>query len=260
MRQGRIEMPIQALIVDDEPLARERIATLLTTENDVCVIGGCGDGRSAARAIQREAPDLVFLDIQLPEMDGFEMLASLPANRMPAVIFVTAYDQFALRAFKVHAVDYLLKPVNQQDLLGALGHFRQQRTAGEQDLKRRLSELMRDLEAQRARSGRLILKTDGEVFCLRPSEIDWVESAGNYVCFHVGSQTHVSRETMHAVEQKLRVHNFVRVHRSAIVNLDRIRRLKPLLYGDYMIELRDGTKLPLSRAYRQTILQKVDGA
>jgi len=251
-------MPIRTLIVDDEPLARKRIALLLESESDIKIVGQCGDGKSAARAIKSKAPDLVFLDIQLPEMDGFEIIESIPASRLPLIIFVTAYDQFALKAFKVHAVDYLLKPVDGELLAEALDHARDQVHFSDQGQRGRLAELLRDLDSHRGRTNRIVLKSDGEVLCLKPSEIDWVESAGNYVCFHVGPNTHIFRETMNEVEQRLREHNFLRIHRSAIVNFDRIKRLKPRLYGDYSVELRDGTKLTMSRGYRQVVLDKIE--
>ena len=246
-------MSIRTLIVDDEPLARERIAGLLRTESDIEIVGEYGDGRSAARAIKSKAPDLVFLDIQLPELNGFEVIGSMAAGRTPSIIFVTAYDQFAVKAFKFHAVDYLLKPVERGRLKEALGHLRRRWSGEDKDLKRRLAELMNDLETQAGQTGRMILKADGEVLILKPGEIDWVESAGNYVCFHVGSDTHIFRETMNQVEQRFRGHNFVRIHRSTIVNLDRIKRLKPVLFGDYSVELRNGTRLKMSRSYRKIV-------
>jgi two-component system LytT family response regulator len=250
-------MAIRTLIVDDEPLARERIALLLESEPDVEIIGECGDGKSAARAIKSKAPDLVFLDIQLPEMNGFELIESMHTGRAPSIIFVTAYDQFALKAFKIHAVDYLLKPVEGARLKEALDHLRKQMRHGGDDVHGRLAELIGDLEAQSGRANRIVLRSDGEVLVLKPAEIDWVESAGNYVCFHVGAETHIFRETMNQVEERLHDHNFARIHRSAIVNLDRIKRLKPTLYGDYSVELRNGIKLTMSRSYRQEVFNKV---
>jgi two-component system LytT family response regulator len=252
-------MSIKTLIVDDEPLARERIALLLESEPDIEIVGECGDGKSAARAIKNKAPDLVFLDIQLPEMDGFELIGSMPAGRTPAIIFVTAYDQFAVKAFKVHAVDYLLKPVEGVRLRQALEHFRRQRRNGNKGLEGRLAELISDLQAQAGRAGRMVLRADGETVVVRPGEIDWVESAGNYVCFHVGADTHVVRETLNQAEERFRDHNFARIHRSTIVNLDRIKRLKPILFGDYSVELRNGAKLKMSRSYSDRVFRRFDG-
>lgn len=246
-------MSIRTLIVDDEPLARERIAHLLEGESDIEVVGECGDGKSAASAIRSKTPDLVFLDIQLPEMDGFAMIDSIPSERLPAIIFVTAYDQFALQALRLHAVDYLLKPVERKHLAEALQHFRNPFRRND-DLRGHMAALLRDLRG----NSRVVLKCDGEVLCFKPSEIDWVESAGNYVCVHVGSQTHLLRETMNEVEEKLQEHHFARIHRSAIVNLNQIKRLKPQLYGDYIVELRNGSKLTMSRSYRQAVMSRVD--
>jgi two-component system LytT family response regulator len=247
-------MQIRALIVDDEPLARERIASLLDGEADVTIVGEAGDGRSAVREMRRKSPDLVFLDIQLPEWDGFEILRSIEGSRL-AVIFVTAYDRYALEAFRVHAVDYLLKPVHEDGLREAVSRARWYLRHGGPSRPDGVVGALREVE--RAREGRVVVKTEGEVVCLRPSEIDWIESAGNYVCFHVGPRTQIARETMREVEERLLAFNFVRIHRSAIVNCDRIRRLKALSYGDYEVELRDGVKLPMSRGYRRTVLARV---
>lgn len=251
-------MEIRTLIVDDEPLARERLAGLLARSNDVSVVGECGDGKSAVALIKQEVPDLVLLDIQLPELNGFDILEALPPEKLPAIIFVTAYDQFAVKAFGVHAVDYLLKPVENERLAQALDHLRALRLHPQADSRSHLLELIHSLESRRGSASRILLRLDNEIVCLKPSEIDWVESAGNYACFHVGSQTWILRKTMNFVEQQLAGNNFLRIHRTAIVNLDRIRRLKPLLYGDYEIELRDGTKLPMSRAHRQSVLKKLE--
>ena len=248
---------MRAIIVDDEPLARERLANLLTRSSDVEIVGECGDGGSAIGIIRERAPDLVLLDIQLPELDGFEILDAVSANPLPAVIFVTAYDRFAVKAFEVHAVDYLLKPVEADRLNDALNRVRNQRLSGTEP-RTRMMEFMQAIQSHRGLPNRILLKCENEIICLRPSEIDWVESAGNYACFHIASQTRISRDTMHAVQCQLEKHNFVRVHRSAIVNLDRIRRLKPLLYGDYEIELRDGTKLPMSRTFREAVFRKLE--
>lgn len=250
-------MPIRTLIVDDEPLARERLVSLLMQWGDVAIVGECGDGKSAVSMIKQKVPDLVLLDIQLPELDGFEILEALPADQLPAIVFVTAYDRFAVKAFQVHAIDYLLKPVEVERLNEALNRVRKQRLHQGTNPRAHLLEFMQAIESRRGHPNRILLKSDDEIMCLKPSEIDWVESAGNYACFHIGGQTRIARETMNAVECQLVKHNFARVHRTAIVNLDRIRGLRPLLYGDYEIELRDGTKLPLSRTQRQAVLRRL---
>ncbi len=252
-------MALRALIVDDEPLARERIAQLLEHEPDVDIVGECGDGKAALRAIKGKKPDLIFLDIQLPEMDGFEIIDSLGADRPPAVIFVTAYDRFAVKAFRIHAIDYLLKPVDGEQLTEALHNLRQRIRLQDGELRTRFAELFADLHSHYGRTSRIVLKSDGELVCLKPAEIDWVESARNHVGFHVAGHTYIVRETMNDAEGRLCNYNFVRIHRGTIVNLDRIKRLKPRLYGDYLVELRDGTKLPMSRGYLQTVLERVEG-
>jgi len=247
---------MRTVIVDDEPLARERLATLLARCSDIVVVGECGDGTTAVSMIKDEDPDLVLLDIQLPELDGFEILDAVPANQLPAIVFVTAYDRFAVKAFEVHAVDYLLKPVEADRLNDALNRVRNQRLQ-ESNPRARMLEFMQTVQSYRGLPTRILLKCENEIICLKPSEIDWVESAGNYACFHIGPQTRISRETMQAAQCQLEKHNFVRIHRTVLVNLDRIRRLKPLLYGDYEIELRDGTKLPMSRTHRQSVMKRL---
>src|SRR5579872_4575309 len=250
-------MPILTLIVDDEPLARERILSLLENEPGVEVVGECGDGRSAAHAIKRKRLDLVLLDIQLPELDGFEIVESMDTAQPPAIVFVTAYDQFALKAFKVHALDYLLKPVDGESLHQALLRVRAHKPSGIENLRQQLSELRHEMSERATVNNRIAVKTDKAVLFFRASEIDWIESAGSYVCFHVGSKSYISRETMHQVEQNLQKHNFVRIHRSTIVNLERIKKLKLLAYGEYQVELCDGTALVISRGCKEEVLRKI---
>lgn|SRR5579864_8105371 len=249
-------MPTRTLIVDDEPLARDRLRSLLDKVPDVEIVGECGDGATAILAIRQKRPDLVLLDIQLPEMDGFEIIEAIGSEDLPAIIFITAYNEFAVRAFKVHAVDYLLKPVNRERLREALKRV----SAGKPPaaaLRRDLMDLLREIGPARLARKTIPVKLETGVLFLHANEIDWAESAGSYICFHVGSQTHISRETMHQAEQDLLEHNFIRIHRSTIVNLDRIRRLKPLLYGEYAVELRDGTALPISRGYKEKVLRRL---
>jgi len=252
-------MPIRVLLSDDEALARNRLRGLLETEPDLAIVAECGDGRSAIAAIEREQPDLVFLDIQMPEVDGFGVVEALEKQgRLPLTIFVTAYDRYAMRAFEVHALDYLLKPVDQERLAEALGHARKQlQHPSEAMFQKRVLELLGELEARKQSPDRIVVKADGEIVCLRPAEIDWAEAAGNYVCLHVGNVTHILRETISALEQRLGARQFLRVHRSTLVNVDRIKTLKPSLYGDYSILLRDGTKLTLSRGFRETVLRRL---
>jgi two-component system LytT family response regulator len=253
-------VPIRVLLSDDETLARERLRSLLEEEADLEIVAECGDGKSAVATIERERPDLVFLDIQMPEVDGFGVVQEL-RDTMPLTIFVTAYDRYAMKAFEVHALDYLLKPVGKERLKAAVDRARGQLGRPPDGIfQRRVLELLGDMEARQQAPERIVIKSDGEIVCLRPNEIDWAESAGNYVCLHVGAATHILRETITALESRLGPRQFMRVHRSTLVNVDRIKTLKPSLYGDYSILLRDGTKLTLSRGFRETVLKRLGTA
>jgi len=253
-------MSIRVLLSDDETLARERLRSLLEEETDLEIVAECGDGKSAIATIQREEPDLVFLDIQMPEVDGFGVVQEL-RDAMPLTIFVTAYDRYAMKAFEVHALDYLLKPVGKERLTGAVDRARRQlQHPPDGTFQRRVLELLGDMEARQQAPERIVIKSDGEIVCLKPNEIDWAESAGNYVCLHVGAATHILRETITALESRLGPRQFMRVHRSTLVNVDRIKTLKPSLYGDYSILLRDGTKLTLSRGFRESVLKRLGTA
>ncbi len=253
-------MPIRVLLSDDETLARERLRSLLDEEEDLEIVAECGDGKSAIATIERERPDLVFLDIQMPEVDGFGVVSEL-RDAMPLTIFVTAYDRYAMKAFEVHALDYLLKPVGKDRLKAAVDRARGQlRRPPDGTFQRRVLELLGDMEARQQAPERIIIKSDGEIVCLKPNEIDWAESAGNYVCLHVAGTTHILRETITALESRLGPRQFMRVHRSTLVNVDRIKTLKPSLYGDYSILLRDGTKLTLSRGFRESVLKRLGTA
>ena len=250
---------IRTLIVDDEPLARERLRTLLEAEADIDVVGECRDGNEALEAIRSHTPDLVFLDVQIPEKNGFEVLEAIGPEHAPAIVFVTAYDQYALQAFEVHAVDYLLKPFDEDRFAKALERARlavKRETGG--DVSQKLLSLLQDLKAPAGHLERLVVKSAGRLFFLRTEEIDWIESAGNYVCLHVGGESHLLRETMNGLESRLDPGRFVRIHRTAIVNIDEIKELQPLFHGEYQVVLRDGTQLTLSRGYRDR-LQEVIG-
>lgn len=248
---------IRTLIVDDEPLARDRVRALIQGQSDMELVGECGDGEEALEVIRRERPDLVFLDIQMPGMDGLEMLGQLGGGVMPAVIFVTAYDRFAIRAFELHALDYLLKPFDDERFDGALDRARAwlRREAPADDLSVRLRSMLAQLRPPPPPVERLAVKSGGRVLLLRVEEIDWVEAADNYVNLHVGSESHLLRETMNALEQRLPSDRFVRIGRSTIVNMDRIKELQPLFHGEYAVILLDGTRVTLSRTYRDKLNQ-----
>jgi two-component system LytT family response regulator len=247
-------MTIRILIVDDEPLARTRIRSLLEREPDVTVVGECGDGQQAVALVHELQPDLLFLDVQMPILDGFGVLETLGIEAMPAVIFVTAYDRYAIRAFDVHALDYLLKPFDRERFQRALARARASLQHDEKvAASEKLLALIEDVQSQRKPLQRLVIKAGGRVFFLRLEEIDWIEAAGNYVKLHVGREDHLLRETMNALEGRLNAEQFVRIHRSTIVNLDRIQELQPWFHGDYRVILHDGTQLTLSRGYRQKL-------
>ncbi len=249
-------MKIKTLIVDDEPLARDRVKRFLRDEHDINVIGECGNGKEAVSAIKEKKPDLVFLDIQMPEKNGFEVVKALDEKDMPSVIFVTAYDQYALQAFDVHALDYLLKPFNRERMHKAVSHARDQiETKRVGNLDERLASLIADLKSGKKYLERLVVKSVGRVFFLKVDEIDWIEAAGNYVKLHTGREAHMIRETMNGIEAKLDPDKFLRIHRSTVVNIDRIKELHPMFSGDYAVILRNGIELALSRNYRERLLE-----
>jgi two-component system LytT family response regulator len=250
--------PTRVLIVDDEPLARERIRTLLSEDKAFEVAGEAGDGAAAAQAIATLNPDLVFLDVQMPGADGFDVIDAVGADKMPFVVFVTAYDRYALRAFDVHALDYLLKPFDRDRFRQALTRANQQidkRRDGE--IEKRLAAIVNDLRPARTRTDRFVVKSGGRIFFVRTSEIDWIEAAGNYVKLHVGADSHLIRETMTNVESKLSPETFVRIHRCHIVNIEQVRELQPWFNGEYVVFLKNGTRLTLSRGYRERLQDRV---
>jgi len=249
---------IRTLIVDDEAMARERILGLLSQEQDVEVIGQCSDGQQAVSAIQQLSPELVFLDVQMPAVDGFGVIRQVGAERMPMVVFVTAYDEYALQAFEVHALDYLLKPFGRDRLQQCLDHARHQRDrrrAG--DLGKSLLALVQDFRPEQKRQDRLVVKSGGRVFFVRTDEIDWIEAAGNYVRLHMKDQSHLFRETMNQMESRLDPQRFFRIHRSRIVNTERIKELQPWFNGEYVVLLQNGAQLRLSRSYREKLEERL---
>jgi two-component system, LytTR family, response regulator len=253
-------MSLRVMVVDDERLARQRLRRLLKEEG-VEVVGECADGREAVAALREQPPDLLFLDVQMPELDGFGVLAEVGVERMPPVVFVTAYDKYALRAFDVHALDYLLKPFDRERFQQALGRARQQldrKDAGE--LERRLLELVQDLRSSPQRPERFVIKSGGRVFFVRTDEIDWIEAAGNYVKLHVGNEAHLLRETMNSLEAQLDPDVFYRIHRCHIVNIERVKELQPWFNGEYVVFLRDGARLTLSRGYREKLQDRIGRA
>jgi len=249
-------MKIRTLIVDDEPLARERLTELLRPEPELELIGECADGVTAVAQIRQLAPDLVFLDVQMPELDGFGVLTQLEEERRPAVVFVTAYDHYALKAFEVHAVDYLLKPFDRERFQTALQRALQRlRGHDSADLTRRLSALLSDLKPEARPTDRIAVKGDGRVVLVKLDDLDWVEAADNYVVLHAGNESHMLRETLTNLEGRLPAAKFLRISRSAIINVERIKELQPLFHGEYVVVLRNGAKVTLSRGYRDKLPQ-----
>lgn len=254
-------MSLRVLIVDDEPLARERIRALLAGDPDIEILGECASGEDALRTIRVAHPDLLFLDVQMPGMDGFDTLAAAAAadpSRVPAVIFVTAYDQHAVRAFEVHAQDYLLKPFDRARFDAALGRAKAAvASARGGGITERLAELLDGQERARRTLRRLVVNASGRIVFLNVSEIDWIEAAGNYVRLHLGTDAHLLRETMNSIESRLNPELFYRIHRSHIVNIERIKELQPWFNGEYVVILRNGARLTLSRGYREKLQEKL---
>ena len=245
---------IRALIVDDEPIARRGIRLHLEAEPQIEVIGECANGLEAVAAIQEQSPDLVFLDVQMPEMDGFEVIQAVGVEQMPAVVFVTAYDTYAIRAFEVHAVDYLLKPFDRERFVSALDHARsriERPAAG--DLREQLLALLDEHRKERKYLERLVVKSAGRIFFLDVADIDWIEAADNYVDLHVGSRSHLLRQTLSHLEARLDPKEFVRIRHSTIVNVRKIKELRPSSGGEYDVTLHSGEVLASSRRYRKNL-------
>lgn len=244
---------IRTLVVDDEELARDRLKSLLTREPRIEVIGEAGDGKAAVAAIEKLQPDLVFLDVQMPELNGFEVLEALEPTARPNVVFCTAHDKFALKAFDVHAVDYLLKPFDKERFQTAI-----QRAIAKVDLVKggqkdaAVAAVLKEVKPT-GPVERLLVKTEGRVLLIKVEDIDFVEAADNYVNLRVGKDSHMMRETMSSLEAKLPPDKFMRISRSSIVNVERIQELQPMFHGEYVVVLKNGAKLTLSRTYRDKL-------
>ena len=247
---------VRVLIVDDEPLARTRIRTLLGGEKDITIVGECDNGEEAVSAIASQHPDLVFLDIQMPELDGFGVIEEVGVDEMPLVIFVTAFDEHALKAFEVYALDYLLKPVDRDRFAETLKRAKD-RLRADTPAAAQLQPLIDQLGRRQRRDNRMAIKTEGKVVFIRTTEIDWVEAVDDHARLHIGKETHVVRDTLARLEQRLPAGRFIRIHRSTIVNADRIKELQPWFQGDYVLILQDGTRLTSGRSYRQRVQEFV---
>jgi two-component system LytT family response regulator len=254
MTQPGPSQSLRVLIVDDEPLGRERIRSLLANRAEVTIAAECRHGREAVDAIRSHEPDLVFLDIQMPELDGFDVIQEIGASEMPPVIFVTAYDQHALQAFEVHAVDYLLKPFDVDRFEEAFERAADLITRAQQSrFTSHLDALLQELKPSRKPLNRLMIKTRSKYYFLPTDEIDWIEATGNYVTLHASGKRHLLRQTMGALEDQLDPAHFMRIHRSTIVRIDRVKELQATATGEYDVHLLDGTRLTLSRGYRHAL-------
>ena len=253
------ENKITVLIVDDEPLARALIVELLKKFPEFEIVGECSDGKGALKALKRKSPDLIFLDVQMPGIDGLSLLEELNDAALPAIIFVTAYDQYAIRAFDFHAVDYLLKPFSQSRFEKALLRAKErllERPQSDDIARRQISSLLENYQNKAAPLKRLFLKDQGKIVLLDPETINWIEADDKYVRFHTSEKKYLIRQTLNAVEAELDPQVFARVHRSYIVNLTRISELHPMFNGEYVLILNNGTKLTLSRNYRERFFDK----
>lgn len=249
-----MEHKIRTLVADDEPLARKRLIKLLKEDAGVEVVEVCANGKEAIEQINEKHPDLVFLDIQMPEINGFDVLQNLDQEHVPAIIFVTAYDEYALKAFEVHALDYLMKPFNKERFRDSLNRAK---TAIKQDNKtligNKIEHLLEYLDPPKESLSRILVKSSGWYFFLKVSDIDWIESAGNYVRIHSGKNNYLIRETMINMEKKLDSDLFFRIHRSTIVNVDKVKELEQWFHGDYQVTMHSGEKLTMSRNYKELL-------
>jgi two-component system LytT family response regulator len=257
--------PLRVVIADDEPLARQRIRRLLRRETDVQVVGECADGAETVATVLRESPDLLFLDVQMPELDGFAVLRALPEDQVPVTVFVTAFDQYALRAFEARALDYLLKPFTETRFRTAFERARgligrpdaSERAALLSLLEQVRGELRGRIRRTMTPADRLLVKAEGRVLVVPLAQVDYLEAARNHVRVHAGRSVHLLRETLGALEARLDPARFARIHRSTLVNLDRVAEIQPWFSGDAMVLLQGGAKLRLSRSYRQALEERL---
>jgi two-component system LytT family response regulator len=253
-------MKFSAVIVDDEPLARRGIRAILESDSEVRVLAECKDGVEAISQIQDLRPDLVFLDIEMPEVDGFDVIASIPPEQLPVVIFVTAYNQYAIDAFRVHAVDYVLKPVDPQRLTETLARAKELlNLKREHEDHDRLLSALEEIKQEQGGLERIAVKSHGRLHVIKSASIDWIEAADDYVTLHVQGQKYLVRKTLSSLERGLDRTRFVRIHRSTIVNINRIAQLKTLQQGDAIAILTDKTELDVSRSYRPKLEQILHG-
>jgi two-component system, LytTR family, response regulator len=248
---------MRCLIVDDESLARRKVRDFLKSHRDFEIVGECVGGREAAEAILHLKPQVVFLDVRIPEMDGFRVLEKVEQQFMPEIVFVTAHDEYAVKAFEVHAFDYLLKPFTRRRFDEIVVRLRQRLGNHDRENKTRLLAWMRQSLPAGQSPDRLVVKANGRIVLLDISHIEWIEAQGDYVLIHTDRENYLTRETMQAMESQLKDHRFVRIHRSAIVNLGAVAQLQPIWSGDYKVTLRSGEWLTWSRTFRPRPQQRI---
>jgi two-component system, LytTR family, response regulator len=252
-------MSVRALVVDDEPLACQQLRRFLSALGDVDVVGECESGADAVQKIATLRPDVVFLDVQMPHLDGFGVLDAVGPERMPPVVFVTAYEEYAIRALRAHAVDYLLKPVDPDEVSQALVRLRRRLGEPHQDAAARLAELLAERVRGRAYLQRLIVRDRDRQLVVRASDVDWLEADDNVVRVHVGPSVYVTRSTLGGFARQLDPRRFARIHRSTIVNVDRVREIQPWFNGEYVVFLADRTQLTVGPTFRDAFLQLLRG-
>lgn len=249
-----IETSIRALIVDDEPPARDIIRRMLKDDPEIEVVGECSNGREAIKSLEELSPDLLFLDIQMPEMDGFALLESLEEKSLPVIIFVTAYDRYALRAFEYYALDYLLKPFDHERLEKAIMRAKANLLEkNAEDRSRQMLALLNQINARSEYRDRFVIKSNGRVLLVNAEEVDWIETSGNYLLLHEGRNSHLIRETLNNLEQQLDPRKFLRIHRSTMVNINSIKEMHVHFNDEQVVILKDGSQLTLSRRYKEKV-------
>ena len=245
---------VRVMVIDDETLGRRKISRMLKDDPEIEVAGEFAGGPEAVSMIRSSEPDLLFLDINIPEMDGFRLLDEIDTTKKPYVIFVTAYDQYAVKAFQVHAVDYLLKAFDGERFHEALRRAKERiRESLKPELSNTLRSLLNTVQGKNDSIDRFMIKSNGSISFLRAEEIDWIEAQGAYVCLYSHGKKHLLREKIGDIDSKVSLNQFVRIHRSTIVNVDRIKEMQPLFYGEYAVILNDGTRLTMSRSYREKV-------
>lgn len=245
---------IRTLVVDDEPLACKRLEKLLQEDKEIELVKLCANGEEAIKEIENEQPDLVFLDIQMPEINGFEVLQNIDPDKTPLIIFVTAYDEYALKAFDVHALDYLMKPFKKERFTESLNRAKTALKQGSRAaINTKIENLLEYLEPTGEGLSRILVKSSGRYFFLKTKDIDWIESAGNYVRIHSGGNNYLIRETMINMEKKLDSDTFFRIHRSTIINVEKVKELEQWFHGDYQVVMYNEEKLTMSRNYKKLL-------